>query len=87
MSKECECPVDHTITKLGHCRTCPFYTPPPPIRILPGYLLTTSVFSCPPVPIGHVHDFGWATYSDELESYGVCSCGYDSYQDALWTLP
>lgn len=23
--KECECPEEHSITKLGHCRTCPFF--------------------------------------------------------------
>jgi hypothetical protein len=62
--KECSCPVEHTITKLGHCDSCPYGDPHERIFVRP-----------PNTSKEHVHDFEWATYSDDWMSTGVCSCG------------
>lgn len=84
MAAECECPEDHTITKLGHCRSCPYYRsvyrPQSEEPVAPGGLI---MFSCGPTA-DHSHDFSWATYCDETQSYGVCECGWNAMRDALW---
>lgn len=100
--RDCECPEDHSITKLGHCRTCPYWridgddTPmnvdsaidrergrrargarlaaerKRPLRVIG--------FTCGdrPHPDGTPCNYDWATYADDFESYGVCSCGQSS---------
>lgn len=87
---ECTCPEDHTITKLGHCRTC-YYVDDHKvvIEVPPGHSMTgsLSVFLCGPTDPTHEHDYSWATYSDETESYGVCQCRFNSMMEALWNGP
>lgn len=58
---ECACPVEHTISKLGHCRTCPWFT--------------TAHRSACVVETKCAHDFEWATYADDATTTGVCRCG------------
>lgn len=88
---ECECPEEHSITKLGHCRSCPFYRKlRAGLRYEPEKTAAqVSLFVCgsDKHADGTPHDFDWATYSDETESYGVCRCGYDNYSHAMLTLP
>lgn len=89
--KECTCPVEHTVAKLGHCRTCDAYELSKrteremdeyKIRVAAAYLAIedSNVFSfmecggkCP--ASGGQHNFDWATYADDVCTYGVCSCG------------
>lgn len=96
MPAECECPTEHTITKLGHCRTCPYHGQvfaeleinrvTMPEAFHPQQRLT--MFICGSRHADSTpHDFDWATYSDEEMSYGVCFCGVDSMTHALFTLP
>lgn len=96
MARECECPEEHSITKLGHCRTCSFHG-------VGGHAMCLDVVGTPVIQQfdevtvfscgadGHTdgtpHDFSWATYSDETMSYGVCRCGYDDYTHSMLTLP
>lgn len=88
MAKECECPEVHSITKLGHCRTCPFFitlddrpvTPMPP-----GFAI--YVCGSDRHRDGTPHDFSWATYADETTSYGVCMCGLDDLSHSMLTMP
>ena len=61
---ECSCRLEHSIVKLGHCRTCPY----------------RSVGSIPRpqecvVESRHRHDFDWAVYADDNVCTGVCECG------------
>lgn len=81
----CECDEAHTVAKLGHCRDCPAY------RRDQATMIDRSLMGglgCPPGHVdGTAHDFGWATYSDERSSYGVCRCGYDDLAHGLMTLP
>jgi hypothetical protein len=75
-SAECECDVEHSITKLGHSRSCPWFRRAQPTMITRGVLKNGC--GCPPTHAdGTPHDFDWATYSDDFESYGVCYCGLD----------
>ncbi len=82
---DCECDTSHSVAKLGHCRDCPSFDSKQATMI--DRRLSTT-FGCPPQHLdGTEHDFEWATYSDERDSYGVCRCGHDSLADALWSLP
>lgn len=78
--KECTCPPEHSITKLGHCRTCDCpkgNTTMPDIKLSPG---------CPPKHAdGSEHNYNWATYCDNSTSYGVCRCGHDNFTAAMWS--
>lgn len=82
---ECECEPDHSVTKLGHCRDCPGYKRDQ-VTLIEHEL--ASSFGCPP---GHVdgtpHDFEWATYADETQSYGVCRCGLGYMDFTLLVMP
>ncbi len=85
----CECPPEHSVTKLGHCATCPDGKI---VVVRPCELMSSSVRPFLQLWIcgektDHVHDFEWATYADEDESYGVCVCGLDQITHALWTGP
>lgn len=85
MPAECECEPEHTVSKLGHCRDCPGYRTDQPTMIVRS--LATGL-GCPPVHVDNTpHDFDWATYADERESYGVCRCGYDNVSHALMVMP
>lgn len=85
-SRVCECEAEHSVAKLGHCRTCPGYDPTEPNMVNPT-LLRGSI-GCPPRHAdGSPHDFEWATYSDERMSTGVCRCGMSGLTWALLTLP
>lgn len=80
---ECSCPEEHSITKLGHCRTCPWFDGSEHVApaTAPGHI---TIFVCPPsCTTGKAHNFDWATYSDEVQSYGVCSCGANAYDTML----
>ena len=85
--KECECPVEHTVAKLGHCRTCPYYIEGEPSMLEVTASSTLFVCGADKHPDGTPHDFDWATYADETTSYGVCRCGYDSMSQSLMGLP
>lgn len=77
MIRECTCPTEHTIAKLGHCATCDYYARDcyendAPSRVVSGLLVRI----CPPSHCdGTPHDFTWATYADAESSFGVCRCG------------
>lgn len=80
--KECECPLEHSITKLGHCRDCSHHGTAsdtqmvPQVECLPG---------CPPRHADSTpHDFDFATYADDRVSYGVCRCGHNDMSQAFW---
>lgn len=77
---DCECPLDHSVTKLGHSRSCPHPRGPTMlehVEVRPG---------CSPRHAdGTPHDFDWATYADDRCSYGVCRCGHTSLDDAMWS--
>ena len=94
---ECTCPVEHTVAKLGHCRTCDAADvarraeremDEHKSRIAAAYLAAedVAVFSCGgrcmATPSG-VHNFNWATYSDDFASYGVCACGLTQVDVAM----
>jgi hypothetical protein len=82
--KECECEPEHSVAKLGHCRDCPGYRSDQPtlIRDIP------TTHGCPPRHAdGTDHDFDWATYCDERDSYGVCYCGLRSIDYYLLVMP
>ena len=79
---ECLCPVDHSITKLGHCRTCPFHRED--ARLPAEAALTLFVCGTDRHADGTPHDFDWATYADDFTSYGVCRCGMDAMSKSLW---
>lgn len=83
----CTCPPEHSVTKLGHCRTCE--ARPLIVEVPPGHLMssTLSYWVCPPSHPGHVHDFNYATYADDLCTYGVCTCGYTDMMQAMWEGP
>lgn len=87
MSKECECPEEHTITKLGHCMTCPYYSDLEPSTLDVTGNMSLFVCAMDNHRDGTPHDFEWATYSDELMSYGVCRCGLDSMTLSMLTGP
>lgn len=59
--EECSCPTEHSITKLGHCRSCPWFTGSHPSACV--------------VESRCEHDFDWATYADDSMITGVCQCG------------
>lgn len=88
----CSCPAEHSITKLGHCRTCRFFASMTDadraaqrgeqIPVLRATLEHAD---------GTRHNFGWATYSDARQSTGVCRCGvseihYDAMNGSRSTL-
>lgn len=89
----CECPPEHTVTKLGHCRSCPYHgyefselevnraTTPRAFR---------RVFTCGtlcPLADGAQHDFEWATYSDDELTTGVCRCGLREIDHDMMVAP
>lgn len=84
--KECECPEDHSITKLGHCFDCPHYRRDQPTQIDPSLNRGACL-----IRDGHddgtPHDFEWATYADETKSHGVCRCGLDYVDEMLYYGP
>lgn len=83
LARECSCPTEHTIAKLGHCDTCDWSgidcaendapsEADHKLRQFGGMM----VHRCPPAHSdGTSHDFNWATYADEDETHGVCRCG------------
>lgn len=69
---ECACSTEHSIAKLGHCDSCPFWRRNQPDQI------DTSLGGCAmdgKHRDGTQHDFGWATYEDDTIGTGVCRCG------------
>lgn len=97
--RECTCPEDHTITKLGHCRTCDYAGTDESWNLIPMDLDLVEFMKKEFEFRGHCaarrdqhhdgtpHDFDWATYADDHESYGVCRCGLDSMTDSLMRFP
>lgn len=96
-TSECTCPTEHTVTKLGHGRTCASLVGRP---IRDQVLAQMTAVDKPRHPAlvayecgrhehidGTPHDFTWATYSDDTTTYGVCRCGYDDLTHGLLTLP
>lgn len=77
---DCECPLDHSVTKLGHCKDCPYKDVARPV--LPDVPLAPG--GPPRHADGTPHDYEWATYADDHQSYGVCRCGHDSMSASLW---
>jgi hypothetical protein len=83
---ECDCPLGHSIAKLGHCRSCYWYRSDQLTTTQPELL--DGSLGCPPRHSdGTPHNYEWATYSDDTRSYGVCRCGMDGMSDALWNGP
>ena len=81
---ECECDVDHSVTKLGHSRSCPFFKTDQANMLQPGLLAG----GCPPRHAdGSEHDFNWATYNDDRSSTGVCRCGLAQIDHDMLVLP
>lgn len=80
--KECECPPEHTVTKLGHNRDCPWFGKLAKLNDQTLQAVTAAhplvaVFCCggPTCADGEPHNFDWATYSDSTMDTGVCRCG------------
>jgi hypothetical protein len=101
---ECTCPVEHTVTRLGHCRTCDAVdvarraaeAMTPLEDVVAGKLANMDdpmiVFSCggngcPVLQEDGAHFFGWATYADDLCSYGVCRCGLTEIDFDIMRMP
>jgi len=85
-SIECECEPDHSVAKLGHCATCPGWTPGQATLLEPDLLRGST--GCPPQHgDGSPHNFDWATYADERLSTGVCRCGVSEMDWSIWFLP
>lgn len=92
--KECECPPNHTITKLGHNRDCPWFGK---IALLTDQTLQgiadrypqVMLFQCggPTCVDGKPHNFDWATYADDTLETGVCRCGYRELDHYLMVMP
>lgn len=84
MAAECECELEHSIVKLGHCGTCPYY------RSDQATQIDYSLGGCS-MQDGHTdgtpHDFGWATYEDETMGTGVCRCGLTSMHFDMARMP
>jgi hypothetical protein len=79
---ECECPTEHTVSKLGHSRSCPWFEEPISREPASG---AVTIFVCGGRhQDGTPHDFEWATYSDDTVSTGVCRCGMWALRDSLW---
>lgn len=79
---ECACPTEHTITKLGHCRTCPYHDAGETVVAETAF---TQVFLCgKDHGDGTPHDFSWAMYADDRATYGVCRCGLEQMAIAHW---
>lgn len=75
---ECECDEDHSVTKLGHSRDCPWFGFEPPTFDSDHSACTSS---------NATHDFTWATYNDETMSSGVCRCGLREIDYAMARMP
>lgn len=82
MARECECPKDHSVTKLGHCQDCPFNgkhcpendEPVEPWLVEEIKYRFANGCGAEKHHDGTSHDFNWATYCDDTESTGVCRC-------------
>ncbi len=96
--KECECPPEHTVTKLGHNRDCPWFgklsklndtTLKGIAERYPNVLNVLTWTSCGSDNCvdGKSHNFDWATYSDETMSTGVCRCGLRSIDQDMLRMP
>lgn len=84
--KECECPTEHSVAKLGHSDLCPFFSPTQLTMIVPT--LATILIGCPPKHIdGTEHDFSWASYEGRTLSTGVCRCGLRDIDFCLMRMP
>lgn len=83
---ECACAEDHTVTKLGHSRACPWFRSDQLTAVMPDLL--TKPRSCPPTHAdGSHHSFEWATYTDDTLTTGVCRCGVHQIDIDMSTLP
>jgi hypothetical protein len=78
---ECTCPTEHTIARLGHCRSCPWRLPKSFEPLVGVRNVARQMGDAPRIVLvpehvdGTPHDFEWATYADEQTSTGVCRCG------------
>lgn len=82
--KVCECPVEHSVTKLGHILSCPFVGT---VRVSYPKALAPGG-GCPPRHAdGTPHDFDWASYVGDNSTYGVCSCGLTAMDHDLMVMP
>lgn len=82
----CECSIEHSVGKLGHCRDCRWYKPDQQTAVDPGLL--RGAIGCPPQHVdGTPHIFTWATYADAQTSTGVCRCGLHDMDVSIWYLP
>ncbi len=80
--KECECPLEHSVGKLGHNTECPWYRSDQPTALQPGLL--DPLLGCPPRHVdGTPHDFVWATRADSRSTTGVCRCGLADIDQAV----
>lgn len=83
---ECQCEPEHSVAKLGHCVDCPGFRPGQPNMLQPDLLRGST--GCPPRHAdGSVHDFDWATYTDERMSTGVCRCGLSAIDYDVLVMP
>lgn len=74
--KPCSCSPEHTVAKLGHCRSCHWSWANNSQNVALTQPSLLSRFGCPPRHVdGTQHNFSWATYSDTWLSTGVCRCG------------
>lgn len=88
----CECPPEHTVTKLGHSRSCEYYgqvfSELEINRITAPWAF--QMFKCGtlcPLANGAQHDFEWATYSDDELTTGVCRCGLREIDHDMLFMP
>lgn len=85
VARHCECPVDHSVDKLGHVAACPEHRSGQPTMIKQGLGLPAG--SRPAHADGNGHDFTWATYAGLTPGMGgappprlgACECGTKAF--------